>query len=164
MGICHRGQAGGTDWFRKPGAPSPVGNRKGLGKCPFSALIFLVQAPVASHSSWGQWAAWAERKKGCKPSELPINPWGNWQHCACDEIQEGAEPSNRGELWEEGAREPDETLVVFQAGILLCFPLGSSCLCGSSPGGACSPSQGMQQVWGSLMWVLWPENCQKVPV
>lgn len=46
-------------------------------------------------------------KKGCKPSGLPINLWGNWQHCICDEIQEGAKPSNRGELWEEGAREPD---------------------------------------------------------
>lgn len=37
----------------------------------------------------------------------PINLWGNWQHCICDEIQEGAKPSKRAELWEEGAREPD---------------------------------------------------------
>lgn len=35
-----------------------------------------------------------------------------------------------------------ETLVVFQAWILFCFPLETSCLYGSSPGGTCSPSQG----------------------
>lgn len=55
----------------------------------------------------GAMGCWGRMKEGCKPSELPINLWGNWQHCTCDEIQEGAKPSNRGELWEEGAREPD---------------------------------------------------------
>lgn len=33
-----------------------------------------------------------------------------------------------------------ETLVVFQAWALFCFPLGASCLYGSSPDGTYSPS------------------------
>lgn len=45
-------------------------------------------------------------KEGRKPPDLPINLRGNWQHCTCYETQEGAKSSNRGELWEEGAREP----------------------------------------------------------
>lgn len=46
-----------------------------------------------------------------------------------------------------------ETLAVFQAWILFCFPLGTSCLHGSSPGRTCD---------ATLLWVLCPESCQKV--
>lgn len=60
-----------------------------------------------------------------------------------------------------------ESLVVLQAPILFCFPLGMSCLCGSSPGGTFSPwwgeAAGHAGV-GTPMWVLCPGNCQKVLV